>query len=414
MLSKLNSNHTPLFIILGIFAFLTLLNVIRTQTSSKSSIQLSYRKGLDQDVVDSMQSLLFQMSEWRDTLERGQIETLDVNKKFLLKLEEKIEKGQVESLKAIQKMAVLPHEMEHVESKNLPVAPIPSQEKVIKDWTIIAFSDITYTPAAEFWYKQLSALGHNNHKIIALDDAAYKKLSSKGFRVESALFYLKHDGTSKLSNLWSLRLKTLQKYVESNQNIFISDVDSIWVSYRDLNDLPENIDTFHGTGKTYPQDVYDQWGFVICGCIGGYRSNSKTKAYFKKLVEQCDNKCDDQNTINKLLANEFQYNWKKPPGMDNRLGQATSPNYPNLSSMTFSDMEVQRGKKLENYDCPNDKPWIISPNSKKLIWNKLNMFRQVGDCFVDGVLNDLEGVMDELDKEAKGAFAKKEGDYSYD
>ena len=240
-----------------------------------------YRNRLENDTISSISEIMKKMgrkfseeaeNRQRDILEQGKAEGIELSRKFSQKIDESING--------------------------------PSQS-LSKNWTIIAFSDKTYIPAAKIWYKQLASLGYKNHKIIALDEEAFEILLSENFRVERPIFYFKNE--AKLGNLWSLRLKTLQKYISNNQNIFISDVDSIWVTYKDLSLLPENIDTFHGIGKTYPDHVYEKWGFVICGCIGAYRANERSREFFEKLVENCKWQCDDQLSVNEMLMKGYRY-----------------------------------------------------------------------------------------------------------
>lgn len=172
-----------------------------------------------------------------------------------------------------------------------------------EEWMIIAFSDKTYLPAAKIWYSQLSSLGYQNHCIIALDDIAHKTLIQDNYRVIKSYKFFDKE-TDRSNKLWLIRLHTLHDLITKQQkNVFISDVDSIWVNYRDLSLLPKEIDAFYGTGKTYPNFFFDKYGFVLCGCIGAYRASSRTEEFFKTALRKCGKHCDDQYLINEVYMN---------------------------------------------------------------------------------------------------------------
>lgn len=142
-------------------------------------------------------------------------------------------------------------------------------------WIIIAFSDITYIEVAKIWYNQLTKLGYSEHKIAALDHETYVTLKEDSYRVMLTNEKLERSGRV-LKLIWKIRLMTLNSLLKEGYNVMISDVDSIWLNYRDLNSLPPMFDTFHSYGTTFPSDTFKKWKFVICGCIGAYRSTPNT------------------------------------------------------------------------------------------------------------------------------------------
>ena len=235
-----------------------------------------------------------------------------------------------------------------------------SPENVNKNWIIIAFSDSTYYPAARIWYNQLKALGYENHYLIALDDQVYEKCLSENIRTKKASSDFNRDPKSlgpsgKLSRLWSIRLTTIFNLLRTNVNVFISDVDSIWLKHQNLNLLPfpSLIDIYHGLGTKHPLEVYLKYGFVVCGCIGAYRSNERVIEFFRQTLSTCYKNCDDQVTINNLYKDKYQFEWWELPGMGMRMGRQTSgfrgglddENRP-LTAMTLSESEVVRGKPI--------------------------------------------------------------------
>ena len=249
-------------------------------------------------------------------------------------------------------------------------------------WIIIAFSDITYIEVAKVWYNQLTKLGYTEHTIAALDHETYITLKEDSYRVMLTNEKLDRGGRF-LKLIWKIRLFTLNSLLKEGYNVMISDVDSIWLSYRDLNKLPHMFDTFHSYGTTFPSDTYSRWKFVVCGCIGAYRRTENTLNLFKDLTEKCKYACDDQMTLNHLLMREYNMQWTLSPGSGNRFGYSKTKN---LTSMIFDANDVARGRDLQG-KC--DKGWIISPKAKKSGDSKISKLKYYKKCFQDGVVDDL-------------------------
>ena len=193
-------------------------------------------------------------------------------------------------------------------------------------------------------------------------------------------------------------MQTTLNFLKQNKNIFITDVDSLWAKYKDLNKLPKQFDTFHGTGTKWPPNAFEEWGFVLCGCVQGYHSNSNTIKFFETLLDKCGNSCDDQAILNRLFL-EYGTEWENSPGLDDsvRIGY-TKTNTGQMTSMVFSEKEVKRGKNLAEYltDCqsenPADKAWIMSPNIPKTMKKKLQMYDSLRECLD----NSTRGLVDEF------------------
>lgn len=274
------------------------------------------------------------------------------------------------------------------------------------NWKIIAFTDKNYLPIAQIWYQQMTDLGYKEHYLVALDYKSLDFLKNNNYRYQKAVEFLPKSATKQsnnnkpnkqvLSSIWKIRLKTIQSIlINEKTNLFITDVDSFWVKYKDLNLLPPNIDSFHGTGKTFPKYIFEKWGFVICGCIGAYHYNLKTLNFVNKMVEGCqkmfikdnDSSCDDQVVMNSLYL-DMNINWEIPPGMNARFGYTKSTSSEtDLKVMIFSENEVLRGignfqiyEKKCAAEIEYQKPWIVSPNSKKTIFGKVEMIESIPSC----------------------------------
>ena len=347
-----------------------------------------------------------------------------------------------------------------------------------KDWVIVAFSNAAYLPATRIWYQQMNDLGYNNHIIVALDEKTFDILSRNDhFRVDKSVALEELDNLSekeklkqtrqnnKLGQIWRTRLKTILKYLSSNKNVFISDVDSIWIKHQGLNNLPPMFDAFHGTGKNYPRTTFRAWGFVLCGCIGAYHSNINNIRLFNKIVDICENTendmgCDDQQLLNNLYLNWLKIKWLDPPGMSRENNTAAarigySQQEMSMTVMTFSELEVQRKfeywdeykfcysglpDSIKNIEFTNENdiskedlsklvkevdltlsrkktfgqhsgtqnnsgsPWIISPNSKKNVKDKLRLFVAMRNCLSPLALRLLKYELINIDKDASRKY----------
>lgn len=299
-------------------------------------------------------------------------------------------------------------EMRQIISNNTP----PQNES----WIILGFSTYKYIPAAKIWYKNLAALGYNNHFIVPLDKSTVKifqKGKDTSFRIKmptefpvNEKFLYKSLGRG----LWHVRLATIEKYLSQNYNVFITDVDSIWLNYLDLNRLPKHFDAFHSIAGHWPPSVYEKWGFTLCGCVAGYRATENTKKFFKHLARVCWATCDDQQHLNEFYYN-MEMKWGNISEIDSKVGLVTQlkkpkilfsqqlnstyqlPIFPLMVS-TFNQKMVSRDQTPEFYQakCQNiqqkSKLWIISPQCSKNLIEKIWMFRNVSDCFTKQVQND--------------------------
>ena len=274
-------------------------------------------------------------------------------------------------------------------------SPIFSTEKSQKKWTIIAFSNKAYIPPAETWYNQLTKIGYKNHKVVSMDDDTFDYFQNKNMRVINATFPpRKKKRMNKFRQyIFALRFATISQLLKSGQNVFISDVDSIWINYRNLNLLPfpDQIDAFHAVGQQWPIEHYNKYGFVMCGCIQAYRSNQNTIKLFDDLLIACDNKCDDQEILNRMYMDDYKFEWsKKIPGMgDIKFGRSTAIGK-DLTAMLFDQRDVVRGHDgLKSYQvdfkklCSEKRAWILSPEAKPTAKDKIDLLNKTKACFVE-------------------------------
>ena len=189
----------------------------------------------------------------------------------------------------------------------------PNERNYHQSWIILGFTDTNYLPVTKLWFERLSDIGYENHVIIALDDFSYKSLKVEGkYRCEKGTGKLQGPG---IRNVVKLRLATVAKYLEKGKNVFVSDVDTYWNYYFDLNKLSPQYDVFHAFATIWPPTVLKKWGFTLCTCIAGYRANTKTVELFGKLIKRCGEACSDQQVTNEIYAFDYDVKWDENSGV---------------------------------------------------------------------------------------------------
>ena len=218
-----------------------------------------------------------------------------------------------------------------------------------EEWIILGFTNYKFLAVAQIWFTQLRALGYKNHKLAAMDVQTFEYLSNHG-EFKDHVVYSSGATGGELQNIWQKRIDTILSYLNQGINVFVADTDSIWLKYRELSDLPVNVDIFHGDGNPMPQEISRLWddsegvekSFTLCGCIGAYRatvstinmidrwsgkcSELTTKRLASKmegsLVEQKEPAaCDDQILLNHLYAYDLKVTWVQLPGFTGVYGK---------------------------------------------------------------------------------------------
>ena len=232
-------------------------------------------------------------------------------------------------------------------------------------WIILGFSDINYVPVAKLWYNRLSSLGYKNHFIMALDLSTYNELIKHSYRC----YKIADTINGKFANIWKLRLEIPLSYLKKGKNVFVSDVDTYWNYYFNLDELSQNFDAFHAYATTWPKSVWEKWGFTLCGGIAGYQANERTIKLLQELLDEClklQDKCDDQKLLNEKYAFSYDLNW--------------------VSNIAFSEVYRYRifvfNKTFVARNKINCDSWISTELSSKKILEKLRQWKFYNDMCI--------------------------------
>ena len=256
--------------------------------------------------------------------------------------------------------------------------PLPNYEQNLANlpWIILGFSDFSYSKIAKIWYYQLEKLGYTEHRIVPLDEKTEKFFQNENSSIKLAKPRELLNNTHTIHQIWTSRIQTINDYLFKGYNVFVTDVDSIWVNYRNLSHLPTSqFSTFHAEGLTFPMDTYKVWNFTVCGGIAGY-SPSRAGLRFINILSKACTDCDDQRTMNWLYTHRYKMKWYNIPGFKGRVGDSSNSNEDDLKSMksmVFDKSVVVR----EKVDCRKNKEdlWIVSPGAMKEESKKIFMLK---------------------------------------
>jgi Nucleotide-diphospho-sugar transferase len=201
-----------------------------------------------------------------------------------------------------------------------------NQRMHINRTKIVGFISFHYQKIAIRWYDRLETLGYNNHYIICTDLESYdffqQLQTKKAYRVEASYLppmkarYIKRKYYQKqkirVKMLFAHRWVYVLEQLKLGNHILITDVDNIFSSYYDMNNLElSEFDVYHALETKHPEDVFRYQGFVFCGGMGWFRASPPTIQYVQEMVTQCGDVCDDQILLNRLVAYVFQVQWHR-------------------------------------------------------------------------------------------------------
>ena len=290
-----------------------------------------------------------------------------------------------------------------------------------KNWKIIGFTDIKYLPVAKIWYQHLNNLGYDNHYLVSLDNqtADYfsrqqttktKKLVYRNFASKQEILPVTMNDRGRfLKSIWKTRLLTILDLLRhERQPVLLSDVDSIFLRYKNLQNFPSEYDIFAAIATSHPLDVYRLWGTTLGGGIIGFQANERTIKFLEQILNKCPSYCDDQAIFNRILAFDYKIKFYQPPGMLNLVGEGEyENNY--LKILVFNNQTVTRVSDLPEMisQCKNsldavefnrttekdlavapgilanlqDVRWIINPMAPKSAMVKVQLYQQFKPCF---------------------------------
>lgn len=228
---------------------------------------------------------------------------------------------------------------------------------------IVAFSDRKFMKLAKQWYENMQLLGYNELTIIAIDEPTYNFFQQIGSKVELELI-------SGKSNLWSTRLKVLDRKLAAGHSVLLVDVDNIFFRYVPMSVFESsNVSAAFMKGTTWPLDVYKKQGFVVCAGLSWWSADSQLALNMVRRIRmnsECHEDgadCDDQREINRDLLNQKMI-WHKT----NEYGELQGTSLLSGMNITVWDSNFAWRGKLNGKSHPDfddDRLWVAHPVAEK-------------------------------------------------
>ena len=280
---------------------------------------------------------------------------------------------------------------------------LPSNQKLTMSTLIIVFTDISYLSATKKWISRMEKLGYRNVRIYALEKLAFKELKRLNLTYDVQYHNTEYEIGLKPRNkadisesykdperklrvkkgdrykIWRIRLEVTKRILkDEGLSVVISDIDSIWTKYVDLeHDCFNGFDVIHSLGYKMPEWILQKQGFVLCGCFVYYKNTPNTLKFIEAYNYACKTTlCDDQILLNELYfknnvswtnATTNQTNKTKGPIKKYKTGilesnLRTSRSHTRdvlLQILVVSEEDIKRGGTAGPEDCENT--WIMNP-----------------------------------------------------
>ncbi len=201
---------------------------------------------------------------------------------------------------------------------------------------IVAFTDHGFRFVAANWYERLQALGYTTHTIVAVDTSMVKFLNSTNatanYRYDVMLrpnlrpALASHPYNKKLryvvEQIFAIRWQYILEQLQQGVHILMTDCDNIFTRHMPLSELEESeFDVYHAFETRHPGDVFEKQGFCVCGGMSWFRASPKVIQLVRMIIAECNEMCDDQVILNRIILNQLNMTWDSSPY---QLGPVTS------------------------------------------------------------------------------------------
>ncbi len=159
----------------------------------------------------------------------------------------------------------------------------------------LVFATGNFAVLLDNWLVHVRAAGVRQPLVIAMDAALSPPRDSDALVVPYGF-----DGS--LDDLWFRRALVFEFLSGRGVDFIHSDVDAVWLGDpRPLCFGEGGLDLVFSQGTSYPPEVWQRWGFVLCCGLFAARANANTAAFFAKVRALAERIPDDQVAVNVLL-----------------------------------------------------------------------------------------------------------------
>lgn len=197
-----------------------------------------------------------------------------------------------------------------------------------KPTKILGFADNNYREYAVRWYHHLAALGYTEQVVVAVDNETsefFQNLSTttRGVKWEILPYPpgigRKYDERGYRRQIFGRRWTYTFEQLRQGYSILLTDVDNVFLRYLAMKEFEDiDVDVFHAYSTSYPEYVFKDMGFTVCGGMSWLRSTPSVINFVGTLVNKCKCRdlvgttsvpekvcrncmCDDQVVLNEML-----------------------------------------------------------------------------------------------------------------
>lgn len=167
--------------------------------------------------------------------------------------------------------------------------------EIKNDTVVVTFVDVQYLNLFKLFYAFWKRHGLQNLLVVSLDE----KVSS--YLIHANINYVYYDYSIQSRHMfWRVRLQIIDIiFTTAKKTLIHTDVDCFW--FKNLLECIQNCpeDVCYSTGGTFPKNIADKYGFVLCCGFFGIKYNNNTKNYFQ-VLGAFENR-DDQISTNEII-----------------------------------------------------------------------------------------------------------------
>ncbi len=279
---------------------------------------------------------------------------------------------------------------------------------------IVTFTDHSFRYVAANWHERLAALGYTTQTIVAVDQATVDFFATHPTTTNMTFQYdlmmrppLPMQYASRLyreklrlvvMQIFALRWKYILQQLQQGIHVLLTDCDNIFSQYVALRDFEQSdYDVFHAYETRHPEIVFQQQGFCVCGGMSWFRASPKVIHFIKHVVAHCQDLCDDQDILNRIILYSLNMTWDYTPDTfgptAKRTSNHTDARFNGLLQKGLSGTSGVTGHRVKIWDrdfayrgplvevaseCPHNN-WVSMPmftgHTRQLIWmDKLKSF----------------------------------------
>ena len=162
----------------------------------------------------------------------------------------------------------------------------------------ITFCDKNYITVLDKWLNFYQSAGNNNLFVFSLDKATLEFCRKKDIKSSLVQIDIKSQG---LHLLWHERMRIVTSLVKIGIDVTLTDVDAIWLGDPIQHLCDNNYDIVSSMGTTFPREVYNKFGFVLCFGLITFNSTPHTLKLLHDCLNVFDEYRDDQKCLNNML-----------------------------------------------------------------------------------------------------------------